>query len=184
MPHPAPAPIKMTVEEFEVFAAQHGRCELINGEVYTMSPAGANHGEITGALHAFLGHHVVTQGLGRIYAAETGFRAADTDVVRAPDIAFIQLARLPERGPGFIEVMPDLVVETVSPNDSVTKVTEKTNWWLDQPGVQLVWVVDPDAKQVSAHRPDGTARIYRAKDVLDGEPVLTGFELELTKLFD
>ncbi len=80
--------------------------------------------------------------------------------------------------------MPDLVVETVSPNDSVTKVTEKTNWWLDQPGVQLVWVVDPDAKQVSAHRPDGTARIYRAKDVLNGEPVLTGFELELTKLFD
>ncbi len=34
----------MTAKEFEVFAAANGRCELIEGKVSMMSPAGSQHG--------------------------------------------------------------------------------------------------------------------------------------------
>ena len=35
---------KMTVDEFAAYAASHGRCEPVNGEVRDMTPAGFKHG--------------------------------------------------------------------------------------------------------------------------------------------
>ncbi|MEO0514302.1 MAG: Uma2 family endonuclease [Planctomycetota bacterium] len=117
-----------------------------------------------------------------MFSAGTGFREPGQQTVRAPDIAFIQTDRLPTNLTGYSEVMPDLVVETISPNETVPETAKKTAWWLKQ-GVRLVWNVDPETKQVTAHHPDGQARVYAEDQTLDGGQVLPGFTLDLAKLF-
>lgn len=75
----------------------HGfRYELVKGELVQTTLAGSQHGYIAGRLLTFLGHHVLTNQLGEVFATETGFKLESApDTVRAPDISFISKSRLP-----------------------------------------------------------------------------------------
>ena len=75
-----------------------------------------------------IGSYVRANDLGEVFAAETGFiLRRDPDTVRAPDAAFVDRERLPagELPPGYLEMVPDLAVEVVSPSDSAREVLEK-----------------------------------------------------------
>ena len=175
----------MTVQEFEVYAGKHGRCEFIHGEVRDITPASYNHGAVTSRLHILIGQHVIEGALGELVAAETGFRLDDEQgpVVRAPDIAFVSNERLPKQKPtSFATFAPDLIVETISPGDSAESVSEKTLWWLSK-GVREAWVADPGNKTVTLHWPDGTSRRYLAEQQVDDSKVLPGLTVELSKVF-
>jgi Uma2 family endonuclease len=50
-------------------------------------------------------------------------------------------------------------------------------------GARLVWVVAPQAKTLTVYRADGSARLLREQDVLDGEDVLPGFSIPAAELF-
>lgn len=175
----------MTVEEFEVYAAKHGRCELIHGEVREMTPASYDHGDITGKLHFYIAQQVIPNDLGKLLAAETGFRLDDEQgpVVRAPDIAFVSNERLPKEKPtSFATFAPDLIVETLSPGDSAESVSEKILWWLGK-GVREAWVADPANKTVTLHWPDGTSRRFGVDQSVNDSQVLPGLTIELSKVF-
>jgi len=178
----APRPNLIDADAFAALAADRGRGELIDGKIIDWSPTGYRHGEITGNLHGFLWQHVRRHALGRVLAAESGYRASD-HVVRAPDITFIRQDRLPpESEDRFHTVVPDLVVETVSPSDHAQDINNKTAWWLDQ-GVQIVWTVYPATAEIHARDASGHARVFRREDTLTAEPALPGFTLVLTELF-
>lgn len=49
-------------------------------------------------------------------------------------------------------------------------------------GVPLLWVIYPAAAYALVHHPDGTARMVRETEALDGEDVLPGFRLHLGEL--
>lgn len=176
----------MTAEQLAELPDDGARHELISGELRTMPPAGAQHGSVTFELGLRIGLHVRSAGLGRCFAAETGFLIArDPDTVRAPDLAFVRNDRVSEleSAAGFAEVVPDLVVEVVSPSDRATKVAEKALGWVDA-GTRLVWVVDPQAGFVAIYRADGVVQLVRGPEAaLDGEDVLPGFSLPLGELF-
>ena len=176
---------KMTVQEFERYAATHGRCELIHGEVRQMTPASYGHGAITSRLHVLIGQHVLTNRLGEAFAAETGFRLDDElgPVVRAPDIAFVSNQRLPKEPPAsFATFAPDLVVETVSVSDTASEVAEKILWWRGK-GVRQAWVADPANKTVTLYWPDGSSQCYAVKQTLDGSRVLPELAIDLATVF-
>src|SRR6185295_18560486 len=121
------------------------RYELVKGELIQMAPTGDEHGEVTMGLAVSLYLHVKKHNLGRVYAAETGFKLeADPDTVRAPDIAFVSRERVEATGtiPGFRSGAPDLVVEVLSPSDRIGKVEAKVEQWLEA-GARMVWVVGP-----------------------------------------
>lgn len=162
------------------------RHELVDGELHTMSPAGYRHGRVAGVVVRALGTFVHEQGLGDVLSSETGFvLRRDPDTVRAPDAAFVRADRIAalDDVTGFAEIAPDLVAEVLSPSDRASEVTSKALAWLDA-GVRLVWVVDPDARLVTAYRPDGVVALVRGTDaVLDGGEVLPGFALPLAGLF-
>ena len=66
------------------------RRELVQGKLKEMAPAGHRHGHIAHEIALSLGLHVKANKLGRVYAAETGFKlAVNPDTVRAPDVAFV-----------------------------------------------------------------------------------------------
>jgi Uma2 family endonuclease len=123
---------------------------------------------------------------GWVFPADTSFQCFPSDPkrVRRSDVAFVALDRLsPEqyRAEGHCAVCPDLVVEVISPNDLASEVNRKVQEWLAA-GAKLVWVIDPDAKLVFCHRPDGVD-IRREADTLTGEPVLAGFACPVADLF-
>ena len=174
-----------TAEELERLASNDRRMELVKGKVYEMAPAGGRHGGAAMNAGTFLNVHVRLHGLGRVFAAETGFIVRrDPDTVRAPDSAFVSEGRLgmEEIPDGFVEVIPDLVVEVVSPGDSRREVLEKVQDWL-QAGVRLVWVLYPATRTAVVYRSLSDVSNLAEGDSLDGEDVVPGFSCDLREVF-
>ena len=161
------------------------RGELIRGVLCETMPAGQRHGKIVADLLIELGAFVKPRRLGTLVASDSGvWLERDPDTVREPDIAFTSVEQLPlgEEVPGYAEVVPDLVVEIVSPSDSHRKVHDKARLWLSH-GVRLVWVVYPETRTVDVHRPDRDAATLGEDDSLDGLDVLPGFSCAVKAVF-
>lgn len=162
-------------------AEMDGRWELVEGELREMPPTGYPHGKASAnATYAVMGH-VRPRGLGDVLGAETGFRIArDPDTVLAPDLAFVSTGRIPadptERA--FLDLVPDLVVEVISPSDRAGEVAEKVGQWLSV-GVRLVWVVYPQQRFVAVHT---SAGVVHERDVLTGGDVLPDLRIDVADL--
>ena len=163
------------------------RYELLRGELKRMSPAGNRHGRLAANVMISLGVHVRANGLGAVYAAETGYQlASDPDHVRAPDVSFIGRERLERTGEtdGYWPGAPDLAVEVVSPGDRRAEVEEKVRDWLDA-GAGMVLVVDfHRGRTVQVHRPPSRVVDLTEGDVVDGGNVVPGWRLPVSELFD
>src|SRR5687767_1246001 len=110
----------MTVEEFMALPDDGWQYELIEGALRRMPPAGGEHGEIEIEFAFRLRLHLERDPAGKVYPGDSGFwfdRGART--ILAPDVAFVVADRLPPPGErrGFLDVIPDLVVEIVSPSE-------------------------------------------------------------------
>lgn len=104
--------------------------------------------------------------------------------MRAPDVAFIAKDRLPadEIPEGFIELVPYLVVEVVSPGDTRRYVREKAEEWLNA-GVRLVWILYPATRTAMVYRSLSDVTNLAESDFLDGEDVVPGFSCRLGEIF-
>ena len=177
-----PATKLITAEElFEMGGI--GRCELIDGEIVRMSPSGAEHGNVAGNVFAIVREYVKRHGLGRVFAAETGFKLGPRRV-RAPDVAFVRAERLAAGIPRkFLEGAPDLAVEVVSPSDTWPEVEAKVEDWLTR-GARSCWVVDPKTRLVVIHHPSGQVTRLSDKALIKDEEVLPGFSAPVAEVFD
>ena len=178
--HPA---TPLTADELLRLNIPDKRTELVRGVLVVREPAGYRHGEVAARLATVVANHVNAQDLGRVLAAETGFKlATDPDTVRAPDVAFIRRERLPDPPPrGFAALAPDLVVEVLAPDDRPGEVLAKVGDWLSA-GCALVWVVDPIRQFARVYRADGSESFVAADDALEGENVLPGFSCALAEV--
>ena len=174
----------ITTAEELLNAGDIGRCELVRGQLNSMTPASFDHGAITNELAFHLTRHVKEHQLGRIYAAETGFiLTRNPDTVRAPDVAFVRSDRVPKtRTTGFFDGAPDLAVEILSPNDRAPAVLAKVQDWLGA-GCQAVWVVDSSSQTISTYELNRSARILGADDNLTGGNIVPGFDLKVSEVF-
>jgi Uma2 family endonuclease len=179
-------PTLMTAEDLWRLPDDGMRHELVRGELRTMAPTGAEHGDYCGALITSLRVHAHTRRLGRVLAGDVGFRlTTNPDTVRCPDAAFIRRERWLAAGrvTGLWIGAPDLAAEVVSPNDLYTEVEDKVAQWLEF-GTRMVLVVNPRRRTVAVHRPDRPPRILTLDDAIDGEDVVPGWTLPLRELFD
>ncbi len=166
-------------------SAKGRRCELVRGEVIEMAPAGGIHGKIANTISFHLTHFVRERDLGIVFAAETGFiLQRDPDTVRAPDVAFVSRERLLEDEPpsGYVNVVPDFVVEVVSPNDSASYVQGKVEDWL-RADARLVWAVFPATRSVAVYRSLQEAQVLSENETLDAVPVFDDFSVLVRELF-
>ena len=173
----------VTAEELEKYPDDDYRYELVEGRVIKMSPVGFQHGRIVPRFASLLHRHVEEHGLGAILS-EVGFRlASNPDTVRAPDIAFLRLDRIPKPDPrGFINGPPDLAVEVLSPDDPPGEVRTKTAKYLAC-GVPLVLILDPVGRTATAHRQVGPPQISRGDDAVDLGDAVPGFSCSIPEIF-
>lgn len=143
------------------------------------------HGSVAMRVGSLLSVHVRANDLGEVFAAETGFiLRRNPDTVRAPDASFIAKDRLPEGElpVGYLEIVPDLAVEVVSPNDTTREVWDKVGDWL-RAGTRLVWVIDPASRSVTVYRSMDDFQILSEGDELVGGEVIPGFTGNLRDQF-
>lgn len=174
----------MTAEELLRLSISGKRTELVRGRLVVRDPGGAQHGAVAMRIGYRIMAYVESHDLGRVYAAETGFRIeSDPDTVRAPDVAFIARDRLPEVEPhGYPGWAPDLAVEVLGHDDHPARTLERVAQWLAA-GVRLVWVVDSNKQVARAYRADGSESLLGPDDALDGEDLLPGFRCPLADLW-
>ena len=179
----APSPL-LTADDVERLSIPDKQVELVRGRLVVREPPGSWHGAIASRLGHYLSAFALPRELGIIFAQDTGFKIArDPDTVRAPDAAFVAMARadrIPRRG--YAELAPDLVAEVLSPDDAAADVLAKLADWLAA-GTRLVWVIDPHRSEIRVYRIDGSLSILTMDDALDGEDVLPGFTCPVNQLF-
>jgi Uma2 family endonuclease len=158
--------------------------ELEAGEVVEMSRPGGRHGVVCGNAGRILGNFTFQRRKGFVCSNDTGIvlaRAPDT--VRGPDIAlYEETLTLDEVNPRFLENPPTLAVEVLSPNDRWGKVTRRVQEFLRR-GVRLVWLLDPDAKDVTVYRAGRDACVVGEDEELTGEDVLPDLRCRVADFF-
>ena len=174
----------MTAERLLEVDMPDKRVELVRGLLVVSEPPGLPHGIVAMELGIRIGSFVKANGLGVTVAAETGFTLfRNPDTVRAPDVAFIRSARLPNPVPrGYAEFAPDLCVEVLSPDDRPGKVLAKISDWLEA-GCRLVWIIDPERRTARVYRADGSEALLTEADSLEGEDLLPGLSISLNEIF-
>lgn len=156
--------------------------ELVDGRLEKKGMGMDSSGIGVNFLVAIAGH-VRTKKLGRVFGSECGFHLFSDRPrhLRKPDISFVQTAKLPggKVPEGWGTMVPDLVVEVVSPRDLVEKLETKIGEYV-QAGVRLLWVVHPKQRRVDIYRPGQPNQSIT--DTLSGEDVLPGFSVTLDEL--
>lgn len=177
---------RLTADDLLRLYSEGVRGELIRGELCQTMPTGQEHGEIVVNLAALLRMFVKPRKLGRLAASDSGvWLERDPDTVREPDIAYFSAEKMPlgTRVTGYAEVVPDLVVEVVSPNNSLREINDKALMWLSY-GVSLVWAVNPDTRSVDVYRAGRVTSTLSESDTLDGLDALPGFACAVSDVFD
>jgi Uma2 family endonuclease len=137
-------------------------------------------------LHIRLGLYVEDKELGVSVTEMLFVLDAEHNLCRRPDVAFVSAARwpldraLPETGDW--DVVPDLAVEVISPNDIFKDVLAKVREYFHY-GLQVVWVIAPEERQVYVYDTPTQVRILTVQDELTGSEVVPGFRLPLVHLF-
>jgi Uma2 family endonuclease len=184
--HKTPSAKKLTPDDLLRLPDQGMGFELVNGELRELNPSLLS-SFVAGKVLAHLAKHVKTNSPGWVTGAGASYRCFpnDPDKVLRADTAFHRLDRLTAAqvvAEGHCTVVPDLVVEVVSPNDLADEVNDKRAEWLDA-GVRLVWVVYPVRQQVHAFQAGGPVRLFGPADALTAEPVLPEFRVPVAELF-
>jgi Uma2 family endonuclease len=174
----------LTVEEFWLLPEGEGKRELVRGEVVEWMPVGGVHGEVVRRILMRLGFWAEGNGRGYV-ATEVGYVVRrNPDGVRAADVSFVAIERIPERGipEGYWDLAPDLAVEVVSPSETAEEIWEKVNDYLAV-GTPAVWVIYPRTQQVAVFAPDGSSHTLNKNDTLGDGKILPGFSCKVAELF-
>ena len=175
----------LTADDLMRLSAKGVRGELIRGVLHKTMPVGSIHAIVVATLTAILVGFIRPRRLGTILAGDPGIWLEHApDTVRAPDIGFISVERMPmgDAEPGYSEIAPDLAVEVASPRDSRPYLRRKSFMWLEN-GVRLVWVADPRSRTIDVYHKGLTVITLTENDTLDGGEVLPGFSCRVSEVF-
>ena len=175
----------LTAEDLLRLSSQGVKGELIRGVLRETVSAGKVHARVAGRIITGFNNFVIPRRLGQVGGTDGGVLIEQNpDTVREPDVYFVSAGRLPldDESDGYLEVMPELVVEIVSPSDSEREVREKIAMWLEH-GASMALEVRPATRTIVVHCPGVPVVTLTGGGSLDGGDVLPGFSLPLSEIF-
>ena len=155
-----------------------------SGELLIMSPTGGETGNRNIEIAYQLQGWSRKNNLGKAFDSSTGFKLPN-GANRSPDASWITIEKweslTAEQRRKFLPLCPDFVLELPSPSDSLKKIREKMQEYIEN-GARLGWLINVEAKQVEIYRPGRDVEILENPKTLSGEDVLPEFIFDLTTI--
>ncbi|HLN04613.1 MAG TPA: Uma2 family endonuclease [Bryobacteraceae bacterium] len=163
------------------------RMELTaKGEIIVVPPTGGETSNRNNELARQLGNWARRDGRGRAFDSNAEYLLPDGSAL-SPDASWIDRERLAsltrEQKRKFPPVVPDFIVELVSPSDRLSAVRKKMEAWMAN-GVKLGWLLDPDRHTAHIYRPRREPEKLIEPPVLKGEGPVAGFVLDLADIWN
>ncbi|MGH2414088.1 MAG: Uma2 family endonuclease [Microcystaceae cyanobacterium] len=175
----------LTTKDLERFQSQipDYPMELVDGEIIIMSPSGLESEEVATEIARLLGNWVRPRKLGRVLGSSAGFILPnEKEDVRAPDASFVRADRLKRTTQDYAKVVPDLTFEVKSKSDSLEKLRQKIQTFLEL-GTQVGVLVDPRTRTIEVYRLGQELTLLHDGDVLTVPEVLAGWELIVSEIW-
>ncbi|MEH2399916.1 Uma2 family endonuclease [Nostoc sp.] len=184
-----PSSMQMTDEQFFEFCQVNRDLRIERnkfGELLIMPPTGSETGNRQGNILGQLWVWSEQDDTGITFSSSTGFKLS-TGAERSPDASWIQLERWnslsPKQQERFAPICPDFVVELKSPSDNLQTLKEKMEEYMNEPGIQLGWLIDRKQCKVYIYRPGLPEECLDNPASVSGESVLPGFILNMSKIW-
>jgi len=184
-----PPSMEMTDEQFFEFCQLNRDLRIERnqlGEISIMSPTGSETGNREVNISGQLWLWSEQDGTGISFSSSTGFKLS-TGAERSPDASWMKLDRwnslTPLQQQRFAPICPDFVIELRSPSDGLAKLKDKMAEYIQEPGIQLGWLIDRQNRQVYIYRPGQPEQCLDNPSTVSAEPVLPGFNLNTSKIW-
>ena len=174
----------MSVEEFDrLEEPDELSYELDEGELAVMTKPRPLHNRIAGNLYFELRVYLKTHPVGEVFNPENFF-VLGQNTKRGPDVSLLRAERAQQLDPNAdIPGAPDLAVEVLSPNDTVSAMRRKIRQYFAA-GAQCVWVVYPETREVEVWREAAKPYVVlQETDLLEAPDLLPGFSIRVGILF-
>jgi Uma2 family endonuclease len=178
----------LTADEFFDFvmrAENQGKhFELEKGRVVEVSRPGERHGIICANVTTFLNLYVRQRKRGYVLCNDAGIiLERDPDTVKGPDVSYFEDSRrYADMNPKLTENVPALAVEVWSPTDRPGKMSRRIQQFF-RGGVRMVWILDPEERDVTVHRPGKDEEVFDATQEIVVEDVLPEFRCRVSDFF-
>ncbi len=124
-------------------------------------------------------------GTGIVFDSSTMFTLPN-GAKRSPDVSWMTREKWESVSPSerrkFSHVVPDFVIELLSPSDNLADIQSKMEEYIEN-GVRLGWLIDPQERKVHVYRAGGAVEILDDPEKVSGEDVLQGFELNVRQIW-
>jgi Uma2 family endonuclease len=158
--------------------------ELVGGQLVERK-VGIESSWVAGQVYKRLDVFCEEHGLGWALVPDAGYQCFphDPGLVRKPDVSFVRYGRFPGGvlPKGWAKIVPDLVVEVVSPNETAYDLDDKLDDYR-KVGVPLIWVINPKSRRVRVLRSDGSVSHLHENQELSGEDVILGFRCPIREI--
>jgi Uma2 family endonuclease len=175
----------LTAEEFGARPDPGYPEELVRGRIVRMPPPRPRHGEICVNVSYLLSCYIKEHNLGRVVSNDSGvITERGPDTVRGADVAFYSYERVP-KGPmpnAYLEVVPELIFEVLSPSDRWPDVLHKVAEYLEA-GVSVVVVLDGTHQSADIYALD-IHRTLGPEEELAMPEILAGFRIAVRRFFE
>lgn len=144
-----PLPNKKNFSIEDIYALPEGeRAELIDGQIYNMTPPSRQHQKLVSELTQSIGSYIKSKnGSCEVYPAPFAV-FLNTENYVEPDVSVIcDKNKLSDRG---CEGAPDFIIEIVSPSSRRMDYNRKNALYSDA-GVREYWIVDPAKERTTLY---------------------------------
>jgi Uma2 family endonuclease len=177
-------PKLLTLEDFLRLPEEKPALEFEEGRVVQkVSPRG-KHSVLQYAVSEIINRFAMPRKLARAFPE---LRATFGGRSYVPDVSVYRWDRIPVDVTGLVAdeflAPPDIVVEIVSPKQSVNALVRRCLWFVAN-GVHLAVLVDPPDQSVLIFRLNQAPSVRRGHDQIDFGDVLPGFSFTAQDLFD
>ena len=174
---------KYTVDDLLSMPDDGKRYELIEGEIVEVGTSSQKHSTLGAWLIGELHLHLKTVKIGGRLGGADGTYRLDEANMKTPDVSYLTATSAAKVPPGsvYCPFAPDFAIEIKSPRDSGAYLRRLAALYMRM-GTQLLWVIDPDDKTVTAYRPGQLAMEFTEGN-LDASDVILGFTLDLAEMF-